>query len=78
MAGAFPPTPTAPTAGETKRSLNRCPPAATGPDRRRHHASGRTDLVPPAPTTGVDKQAIRERVWDDLEGSGVARFPFPP
>lgn len=25
-----------------------------------------------------DKQAIRERVWDDLEDSGVARFPFPP
>lgn len=30
----------------------------------------------PAPT--VDKQPIRERVWDDLESSGVARFPFPP
>ncbi len=26
----------------------------------------------------MDKQAIRERVWDDLEDSGVARFPFPP
>jgi 5-formyltetrahydrofolate cyclo-ligase len=26
----------------------------------------------------MDKQAIRERVWDDLEESGVARFPFPP
>lgn len=26
----------------------------------------------------MDKQAIRERVWDDLEASGVARFPFPP
>jgi 5-formyltetrahydrofolate cyclo-ligase len=25
-----------------------------------------------------DKQAIRERVWDDLEASDVARFPFPP
>lgn len=24
------------------------------------------------------KQAVRERVWDDLEDSGVARFPFPP
>jgi len=24
------------------------------------------------------KQALRERVWDDLEDSGVARFPFPP
>ncbi len=26
----------------------------------------------------MDKQSIRERVWDDLEESGVARFPFPP
>jgi 5-formyltetrahydrofolate cyclo-ligase len=26
----------------------------------------------------MDKQALRERVWDDLEASGVARFPFPP
>lgn len=26
----------------------------------------------------MDKQALRERVWDDLEDSGVARFPFPP
>ncbi len=26
----------------------------------------------------MDKQAVRERVWDDLEDSGVARFPFPP
>ncbi len=26
----------------------------------------------------MDKQAIRERVWDDLEERGVARFPFPP
>ncbi|MFU8869439.1 5-formyltetrahydrofolate cyclo-ligase [Natronococcus sp.] len=25
-----------------------------------------------------DKQTIRERVWNDLEESGVARFPFPP
>lgn len=24
------------------------------------------------------KAAIRERVWDDLAESGVARFPFPP
>ena len=29
-------------------------------------------------TRRVNKQAIRERVWDDLEASGVARFPFPP
>lgn len=26
----------------------------------------------------VDKGAVRERVWDDLEESGTARFPFPP
>ncbi len=26
----------------------------------------------------MDKQEIRDRVWDDLEDSGVARFPFPP
>jgi len=26
----------------------------------------------------MDKQSIREAVWDDLEDSGVARFPFPP
>jgi 5-formyltetrahydrofolate cyclo-ligase len=26
----------------------------------------------------MDKQSLRERVWDDLEASGVARFPFPP
>ncbi|MFC7028686.1 5-formyltetrahydrofolate cyclo-ligase [Halomicroarcula sp. GCM10025324] len=26
----------------------------------------------------MDKQAIRERVWDALEASGEARFPFPP
>jgi 5-formyltetrahydrofolate cyclo-ligase len=26
----------------------------------------------------MDKQALRERVWDALEESGVARFPFPP
>ncbi len=24
------------------------------------------------------KQEIRERIWDDLEESGEARFPFPP
>ncbi|MBZ6495538.1 5-formyltetrahydrofolate cyclo-ligase [Haloterrigena longa] len=27
---------------------------------------------------GTDKESIRERVWDDLEESGEARFPFPP
>jgi 5-formyltetrahydrofolate cyclo-ligase len=26
----------------------------------------------------MGKQAIREQVWDDLEESGEARFPFPP
>src|SRR6056297_1883669 len=26
----------------------------------------------------MDKQAIRERVWDRLEADGIARFPFPP
>jgi 5-formyltetrahydrofolate cyclo-ligase len=26
----------------------------------------------------MEKQALRERVWDELEESGVARFPFPP
>jgi 5-formyltetrahydrofolate cyclo-ligase len=26
----------------------------------------------------TDKATCRERVWDDLEASGVARFPFPP
>ncbi|WP_436347934.1 5-formyltetrahydrofolate cyclo-ligase [Natronorubrum sp. FCH18a] len=26
----------------------------------------------------TDKESIRERVWDDLEESGEARFPFPP
>jgi 5-formyltetrahydrofolate cyclo-ligase len=26
----------------------------------------------------MDKQALRERIWDELEESGEARFPFPP
>jgi len=26
----------------------------------------------------MDKQEVRERVWDSLEDEGVARFPFPP
>jgi len=26
----------------------------------------------------MDKEAIRERVWDHLETAGIARFPFPP
>ncbi len=28
--------------------------------------------------TGLTKQERRERVWDDLEESGEARFSFPP
>ncbi|ELZ14950.1 5-formyltetrahydrofolate cyclo-ligase [Haloterrigena salina JCM 13891] len=31
-----------------------------------------------ADADGVDKETIRQRVWDDLEESGEARFPFPP
>ncbi|QZP36527.1 5-formyltetrahydrofolate cyclo-ligase [Halobaculum magnesiiphilum] len=26
----------------------------------------------------MEKQPLRERIWDDLEASGEARFPFPP
>jgi 5-formyltetrahydrofolate cyclo-ligase len=26
----------------------------------------------------MDKQALRERIWDALEESGEARFPYPP
>jgi len=26
----------------------------------------------------VDKQSVRERVWDALAEEGIARFPFPP
>ena len=26
----------------------------------------------------MDKQSLRERIWDELEDSGEARFPFPP
>ncbi|WP_122089431.1 5-formyltetrahydrofolate cyclo-ligase [Halalkalicoccus subterraneus] len=26
----------------------------------------------------MDKQALRERIWDALESEGIARFPFPP
>ncbi len=26
----------------------------------------------------MDKQELREQVWDELEASGEARFPFPP
>ena len=26
----------------------------------------------------MDKQDLRERIWDHLEDEGIARFPFPP
>jgi len=26
----------------------------------------------------MTKEEIRHRVWDELEDSGEARFPFPP
>lgn len=26
----------------------------------------------------MEKEELRERIWDELEESGVARFPFPP
>jgi 5-formyltetrahydrofolate cyclo-ligase len=26
----------------------------------------------------MSKRTLRERIWDELEGSGEARFPFPP
>ncbi|SFR50606.1 5-formyltetrahydrofolate cyclo-ligase [Halogeometricum limi] len=26
----------------------------------------------------MDKQSLRERVWDRMEADGIARFPFPP
>jgi 5-formyltetrahydrofolate cyclo-ligase len=26
----------------------------------------------------MDKQALRERIWDELEERGAARFPYPP
>jgi 5-formyltetrahydrofolate cyclo-ligase len=26
----------------------------------------------------MEKQALRERIWDELDESGEARFPFPP
>ncbi|ELY82815.1 5-formyltetrahydrofolate cyclo-ligase [Natrinema pallidum] len=29
-------------------------------------------------TDRLDKDAVRERVWDDLQERGEARFPFPP
>ncbi|QCC58370.1 5-formyltetrahydrofolate cyclo-ligase [Natrinema thermotolerans] len=42
----------------------------------------RTGPNPPTEVPDVseplDKAAVRERVWDDLEDSGEARFPFPP
>jgi len=29
-------------------------------------------------TVVVNKQSVRQRVWDDLDDSGEARFPYPP
>jgi 5-formyltetrahydrofolate cyclo-ligase len=29
-------------------------------------------------STAVEKQRVRQRVWDRLEREGIARFPFPP
>ncbi|RQG92409.1 5-formyltetrahydrofolate cyclo-ligase [Natrarchaeobius chitinivorans] len=44
----------------------------TDGDRRK------TDDEREAASDDLEKDAIRERVWDDLEESGTARFPFPP
>jgi 5-formyltetrahydrofolate cyclo-ligase len=40
-------------------------------------ATGHAYVAAAAPL-GMDKQSLRERVWDALEESGEARFPFPP
>ena len=37
-----------------------------------------TDIDERFAEASTDKDAVRERVWDDLEESGQARFPFPP
>ncbi|SIR29403.1 5-formyltetrahydrofolate cyclo-ligase [Natronorubrum daqingense] len=37
-----------------------------------------TETPSTEPVEPTDKKSIRERVWDDLEESGTARFPFPP
>ena len=46
-------------------------------DRR---VTGRDAFCPARPLTvmDVDKQTLRERVWDGLEESREARFPYPP
>lgn len=35
-------------------------------------------MCPPPLPTAMDKQSLRERVWDELDEAGEARFPFPP
>ncbi|ELY89062.1 5-formyltetrahydrofolate cyclo-ligase [Natrialba hulunbeirensis JCM 10989] len=41
--------------------------------------TGDDERVQSTPADGDrSKDTIRERVWDELEDSGVARFPFPP
>ena len=35
-------------------------------------------MLPGDPVSGMAKESIRQRVWDDLADSGEARFPFPP
>ncbi|WP_137289530.1 5-formyltetrahydrofolate cyclo-ligase [Natronorubrum halophilum] len=44
---------------------------ATGANDATDGATGTDDVA-------TDKRSVRERVWDDLEESGQARFPFPP
>jgi hypothetical protein len=40
--------------------------------------SGEDLLVGGIAIERMDKQALRERIWDELEESGEARFPYPP
>lgn len=35
-------------------------------------------LVRDGPGKTANKQELREQVWNELEESGEARFPFPP
>ncbi|WP_425607548.1 5-formyltetrahydrofolate cyclo-ligase [Natrinema zhouii] len=39
---------------------------------------GSSDDGDSAGSDAIDKESVRERIWDDLEESGEARFPFPP
>jgi len=50
------------------------------PCRHRAAAVGRiaTPLHPLAIPEHMEKQAVRDRIWDALEDEGIARFPFPP